>query len=125
MKRKALRLSGLLVVVCSIAISVLAIYSNLERDRSLAVGKRVVSNLHIGMQREDTQPYVQEAWRLYRCDYSTWTKDVYLFGNRDPNLASIVLLRFVKENGRETLDQISSYKSDMLHEFADCQLFEK
>lgn len=121
MVRKLVFLSGLAIAVCTALLLVLAIYGNTEREESLAIGERVVSNLHLGMQRTETQQYVQAAWRQYRCDY----EDVYLFGSRDTNLAAIVILRFSKQGEQEILDQISSYDSYMLHEFADCQVSEK
>lgn len=125
MVRKLVFLSGLAIAVCTALLLVLAIYGNTEREDSLAIGERVVSNLHLGMQRTETQQYVQAAWRQYRCDYGDWAEDVYLFGSRDTNLAAIVILRFSKQGEQEILDQISSYDSYMLYKFADCQVSEK
>lgn len=81
--------------------------------------------LHIGMMRDQVEPYVHTAWRHYLCDYERNSFSVYLFGSHDPDLAGILYLRFKKEKGVEKLDQIASYESYLLHEFDHCEIIEK
>ena len=125
MRRKWTIVISLILLGAIVALLLKSTYDGLEREKSRVVADRVVSSVRVGMQRDETIRFTQEAWRHYYCDYGSWTQDVYLFGNRDPSLASIIILRFMRQGNKEILDKISGYESEFLHEFADCQMSEK
>ena len=98
-----------------------------ERAKSDRIAWEAHKDLVIGMTRDDARLLMSTAWKRYECDYSDWGEDVYLFGSRKTDLATIVLLRFECDDGVPTLEKISGLPYYYLYEYDNelCTVFEK
>lgn len=110
-----------IVIVALLSYIIKLSYEGLVREQSNDIGRRVVNSLQVGMSRDQVAPLVENAWRHYDCGYM----DVYLFGSRDPRLASIVILRFENNDGTRVLTKISGFENEFLHEFDTCRVTER
>jgi hypothetical protein len=99
---------------------------SLERSKSLATLESAKQNLRIGMTRDEARRQLETAWRYYLCRGSVSSEEVYIFGSRNTELASILHLRFDNEGSQWVLTRISSLEYYQLESYRrTCEMYEK
>ena len=95
----------------------------IARGESHTMILEVRDHLYIGMPRSEADQYTKNARQHYECVYDNMSRNLYIFGDRNLDLAELpgrLVLRFQKEGDSEILTDIAYVESYYLYQFEEC-----